>query len=47
MAHVLNRNILAGAHHAYTLYWSTPESERGHSWPVFKLLAETFRPAAL
>jgi hypothetical protein len=31
--HVLNRNILASAHHAYALYWSTPASEWQASFP--------------
>jgi hypothetical protein len=46
LTHVLNRNVLANAHHAYALYWSTPESEWGQSWHIFKVLAQTFRPAA-
>jgi serine/threonine protein kinase len=46
LTHVLNRNILASSHHAYALYWSTPASQWGQSWPIFKVLAQTFRPAA-
>ncbi len=46
LTRVLNRNVLANAHHAYALYWSTPASEWGHSWHIFKVLAQTFRPAA-
>jgi hypothetical protein len=46
LTHVLNRNILANAHHAYALYWSTPESQWDQSWHIFKVLAATFRPAA-
>ena len=46
LTHVLNRNILANAHHAYALYWSTPESEWGQSWHIFKVLEQTFRPAS-
>jgi hypothetical protein len=46
LTHVLNRNILANAHHAYALYWSTPASEWGQSWHIFTVLAQTFRPAA-
>ena len=46
LTHVLNRNILANSHHAYALYWSTPASQWGQSWHIFKVLAETFRPAA-
>jgi hypothetical protein len=46
LTHVLNRNILANAHHAYALYWSTPDSQWGQNWPIFKILARTFRSAA-
>jgi eukaryotic-like serine/threonine-protein kinase len=46
LTHVLNRNILANSHHAYALYWSTPESEWGQSWHIFKVLERTFRPAS-
>jgi hypothetical protein len=46
LTHVLNRNILANAHHAYALYWSTPDSQWGQDWHIFKILARTFRPAA-
>jgi serine/threonine protein kinase len=46
LTHVLNRNVLANSQHAYALYWSTPESQWGQSWHIFKVLAETFRPAA-
>ena len=46
LTHVLNRNVLANAQHAYALYWSTPESQWSHSWHLFKVLEETFRPAA-
>jgi serine/threonine protein kinase len=46
LTHVLNRNILANAHHAYALYWSTPDSQWGQVWHIFKILARTFRPAA-
>ena len=46
LTHVLNRNILANAQHAYALYWSTPQSQWGQSWHIFKVLAQTFRPAA-
>jgi hypothetical protein len=46
LTHVLNRNILANAHHAYALYWSTPDSQWGHDWHIFKIFARTFRPAA-
>jgi serine/threonine protein kinase len=43
--HVLNRNILAGAHHAYALYWSTPASQWHISFHYFRAFAATFRPA--
>ena len=46
LTHVLNRNVLANAQHAYALYWSTPESQWSQSWHLFKVLEETFRPAA-
>jgi hypothetical protein len=46
LTHVLNRNVLASSHHAYALYWSTPESEWGQSWRIFKVLEQTFRPAS-
>jgi hypothetical protein len=43
--HVLNRNILASAHHAYALYWSTPASQWAASFRLFRAFAATFRPA--
>jgi hypothetical protein len=46
LTHVLNRNILANSHHAYALYWSTPASQWGQSWHIFKVLEQTFRPAS-
>jgi len=45
LIHVLNRNILANAHHAYALYWSTPASEWSASFHLFRAFAVTFRPA--
>ena len=45
LTHVLNRNILANAQHAYALYWSTPQSQWASDYPVFKVLARTFQPA--
>lgn len=45
LTHVLNRNILANAQHAYALYWSTPESQWASEQPVFQVLARTFQPA--
>ena len=43
--HVLNRNILANAHHAYALYWSTPESDWNAYFRYFQAFAATFSPA--
>ena len=43
--HVLNRNILANAHHAYALYWSTPESDWNAYFRYFQAFAATFHPA--
>ncbi len=45
LTQVLNRNILANAHHAYALYWSTPASEWKTSYHYFLAFAATFRPA--
>jgi serine/threonine protein kinase len=42
---VLNRNILANAHHAYALYWSTPLSDWNADYHFFQVFAATFRPA--
>jgi eukaryotic-like serine/threonine-protein kinase len=47
LIHVLNRNILANAHHAYALYWSTPASEWRASYHYFREFAATFRPAGM
>jgi hypothetical protein len=47
LVHVLNRNILANAHHAYALYWSTPASEWQASFQYFRAFAATFRPAGM
>jgi hypothetical protein len=47
LVHVLNRNILASAHHAYALYWSTPASEWQASFRYFRAFAATFRPAGM
>jgi serine/threonine protein kinase len=43
--HILNRNVLANAHHAYALYWSAPESDWNTSFHYFQALASTFQPA--
>jgi len=45
MVHVLNRNILANARHAYALYWSTPVSDWNAFYRYFRDFAATFRPA--
>jgi serine/threonine protein kinase len=44
--HILNRNILANAHHAYALYWSTPQGDWDADYHYFQAFAATFRPAA-
>ncbi len=45
LIHVLNRNVLTNADQAYALYWSTPASEWGASFHLFRAFAATFRPA--
>jgi eukaryotic-like serine/threonine-protein kinase len=45
LTHVLNRNVLANAHHAYALYWSTPASQWNQDRHIFTILARTFQPA--
>jgi eukaryotic-like serine/threonine-protein kinase len=45
LTHVLNRNVLANAGHAYALYWSTPASQWARDWHLFEVFARTFRPA--
>jgi serine/threonine protein kinase len=45
LTHVLNRNVLANAQHAYALYWSTPQSGWSADYPIFEVLARTFQPA--
>jgi serine/threonine protein kinase len=45
LIHVLDRNVLANARHAYALYWSTPASEWDASFHLFRAFAVTFRPA--
>jgi hypothetical protein len=42
--HVLNRNILASAHQAYALYWSTPARAWRASYHYFRAFASTFHP---
>jgi len=46
LTHVLNRNILANAQHAYALYWSTAQSDWSADYPIFAVLAQTFQPAS-
>jgi hypothetical protein len=43
--HILSRNVLANATHAYALYWSTPASDWGADYHYFQAFAATFRPA--
>jgi len=43
--HILNRNVLANATHAYALYWSTPESDWTADYHYFRAFAATFKPA--
>jgi hypothetical protein len=45
LVHILNRNVLANAQHAYALYWSTPESDWSADYRYFQAFAGTFRPA--
>jgi eukaryotic-like serine/threonine-protein kinase len=45
LVHILNRNILANARHAYALYWPAPESDSDASYHYFQTFAATFRPA--
>ena len=44
LTHVLNRNILAGPHHAYALYWSTPARQWRASMPTLREVLATFQP---
>jgi eukaryotic-like serine/threonine-protein kinase len=46
MVQILNRNVLANAHHAYALYWSTPASDWNAYYHYFQVFAATFRPAS-
>jgi len=46
MVRILNRNVLANAHHAYALYWSTPVSDWNAYYRFFQVFAATFQPAA-
>ncbi len=44
--HILSRNVLANATHAYALYWSTPASDWSADYHYFQAFAATFRPAS-
>jgi eukaryotic-like serine/threonine-protein kinase len=46
LTHVLNRNVLANATHAYALYWSTPQVDWNSNWHIFQNFARTFQPAS-
>jgi eukaryotic-like serine/threonine-protein kinase len=46
LTHVLNRNVRANAHHAYALYWATPQGDWSADYHYFQAFAATFRPAA-
>jgi tRNA A-37 threonylcarbamoyl transferase component Bud32 len=45
--HILSRNVLANATHAYALYWSTPASDWSADNHYFQAFAATFRPAGV
>ena len=45
--HILNRNVLANARHAYALYWSVPEAQWTADYHYFQAFAATFRPASV
>jgi len=47
MVHILNRNVLANADHAYALYWSVPEAEWSADYHYFQAFAATFQPAGV
>ena len=47
IVHILSRNVLANARHAYALYWSTPESDWKADYHYFTAFAATFRPAGV
>ncbi len=46
LTHVLNRNVRANAHHAYALYWATPQDDWNADYHYFQAFAATFHPAA-
>lgn len=45
--HILNRNVLANARHAYALYWPVPESDWNAGFHFCQAFAATFRPAGV
>jgi hypothetical protein len=45
--HILNRNVLANADHAYALYWSVPASDWNADYHYFQAFAATFEPAGV
>ena len=47
IVHILSRNVLANARHAYALCWSTPESDWNVDYHYFTAFAATFRPAGV
>jgi len=47
IVHILSRNVLANARHAYALYWSTPKSDWNADYHYFTAFAATFRPAGV
>jgi hypothetical protein len=44
--HVMNRNIRAGDHQAYALYWQVPAAEWQQRLSDFEVVARTFQPAS-
>ena len=44
--HILNRNVMANAQHAYALYWSTPTDDWNAFYHYFQAFAATFQPAS-
>jgi len=45
--HILNRNVLANARHAYALYWSVPAADWTADYHYFQAFAGTFQPAGV
>jgi hypothetical protein len=42
---VRNRNFITSPRHAYAIYWSTPAAAWSANFPLFQLVAASFRPA--